>query len=125
MSLAASSGTCPVRVTSACLLATSTDAVFKAGSENIFALMSVVIASSLGAPIREQDTLIASITTNTRIPILFLRISSSALAASDHREDWGNPQWYFRPHARWCGTTLARKNAVYGQTAASIEFCWK
>src|SRR6266446_4591503 len=96
MSLAASSGTCPVSVTSPCLLVTSTVAVFSAGSENIFALMSVVIASSLGAPIREQDTLIASITANARTPILFLRISSSALPASDYREDWVNPQWYFR-----------------------------
>src|SRR5712691_5240954 len=96
MSLAASSGTGPVSVTSPCLLATSTVAVFKAGSENIFALMSVVIASSLGAPIREHETLIVSITANARTPILFLRISSSALAALDHREDWGRPKLYFR-----------------------------
>src|SRR6266513_2692326 len=45
--------------------------------------MSVVIASSPGAPIREQETLIADISTKARTAILSLRISSSVLAASE------------------------------------------
>jgi len=54
--------------------------------------MSVVIASSLGLPIREHETLIVSISIKGKTAILFLRISSSALAASNTREDWGQPE---------------------------------
>src|SRR5713101_2662326 len=124
MSLAASSGTCPVSVTSPCLLATSTVAAFSAGSENIFALMSVVIASSLGAPIREQDTLIASITANARTPILFLRISSSALAASDRREDWVNPQRHIPGTLVGAGQPHPVTMLYTGKLLPHLEFCW-
>jgi hypothetical protein len=66
-SRAASSGTCPLSVTSPPLLETSTAADLSAGSENIFALMSVAIASSLGAPIREQETLKHKTSSKTKI----------------------------------------------------------
>src|SRR5215470_20275615 len=56
------------------LLATSTDAFFSAGSENIFALMSVVIALSLGAPRREQETVKLMASSNARVTVLFLRM---------------------------------------------------
>jgi hypothetical protein len=64
--------------------------------------MSVVIVSSLGAPIREQETLIASISPNASTRTLFLRISSSALAASDRSGGLGQPEVVFPPHARCC-----------------------
>src|SRR5437899_11276029 len=63
--------------------------------------MSVVIASSLGLPMREQETLIVSISTKARIPILFLRISSSALAVSKRSGGLGvtRSEVTFVPHA--------------------------
>jgi len=45
---AESSGTAPVRVTMPSLLATLTEADFRAGSENIFALIAVVMVLSVG-----------------------------------------------------------------------------
>src|SRR6266581_105453 len=92
-SRAASSGTWPVRVTTPPLLDTSTAAFLSAGSENIFALMSMVIASSLGAPRREHETLNVSANNKARTLILFLRISSSALAARSVGKAEGNPKW--------------------------------
>src|SRR6266481_1834846 len=86
--------------------------------------MSVVIASSLGAPIREQDTLIASITANARTPILFLRISSSALPASDYREDWVNPQWYFRHILVGAELPSPVGMRCTGKLLPHLEFCW-
>ena len=55
-SRAASSGTCPVRVTMPFLLSTLTVAALSNGSENILALMSVVIASSFGTACLLQET---------------------------------------------------------------------
>jgi hypothetical protein len=55
---AASSGTWPVSVTTPFLLSTVTEAALSNGSENILALISVVIASSFGAACLLHDTTI-------------------------------------------------------------------
>jgi hypothetical protein len=60
---AASSGTWPVRVTMPFLLSTVTEAAFSSGSENILALMSVVIASSFGAACLLHDTTVKAAST--------------------------------------------------------------
>jgi hypothetical protein len=73
-SRAASSGTWPASVTTPPLLETSMAAFFSVGSENIFALMLVVIVSSLGAPSREHDAVKLIASNNASVAILFLRI---------------------------------------------------
>jgi hypothetical protein len=79
--------------------------------------MSVVIASSLGAPIREQDTLIASISAKARTPILFLRIASSTLAALEVSGGLGNPKSYFRRMHQGTKLLSSCKDAANGQSA--------
>ena len=87
-------------VTSPPLLETSTAADLSAGSENIFALMSVAIASSLGAPIREQETLRLKTSSKTKICILFLRISSSIFGIESRLGRAGQPEVPCPPIAR-------------------------
>src|SRR5260370_40241012 len=87
--------------------------------------MSVVITSSLGLPICGHETLIVSITVKARTAILFLRISSSALAASERSGGLG---------ATRNGISTAHKRVPIGsyhskmrQTAKLLplqEFCW-
>src|SRR6266403_1459696 len=83
--------------------------------------MSVVIASSLGLPSREHETLIVNASTKTRTLILFLRISSSALAASKQSGGLGQPEMAYLPHALVCKTAFIGTDAAVGQTAASIR----
>lgn len=54
-SLAESSGTCRLGVTSPPWLETSTFAALRAGSENILALISIVAVASSGLPNFRQD----------------------------------------------------------------------
>jgi hypothetical protein len=80
-----------VSVTSPPLLETSTAADLSAGSENIFALMSVAIASSLGAPIREQETLNLKTSSKTKNESYFCAFVPPLLAPNQGLGGPGSP----------------------------------